>query len=523
MAQRVTHKSSGNYGYEIQDALSHHQETPVASGRHSDDDSDINPLLDKNPSELGFEEYAAEAEKQYKSAGIGDLDEEKQKGFFDSVKTCYQNFFNDLSALGSDDKNPESTSIVAGMATALAGASLFTMLVPILNTVCRKFASVFNSSTDEVARTIFSGLCIVSTGIRAAIPIAVEGARYSNNFFQLSVFAIITVVMASVYLATSFVAMLLAGHSAILDSPTTGEIAQKLKTEIEEVKAEIEELKTEISEATKKVRSKNASQIVSESLQEITKILQEWKAKISANWMSFGKEFLLFSGAVLSAVSAISKFVPSLAIPLSIPVFSIITSSISLVANLLEVGQGIVEYRSQKARLESLRKELNQETDPSKQTEMAEQLRKLENQLKVSAIRIAKGVLNVVVSVISIVLAAFVTASLLAQPGFILASAILATISLASVLVLSVAGLVVRKMNNASGAAPAKENADEIDTDTTKETESEDEDSGDQDFHSSFLKQEIDDLEKRDVRRGHRNVGASGDQFQWNEAITGYV
>lgn len=440
----VNAKSSDDDEYGKENIPSHHQGIPAVGSVYSDGDSDTKPLLGTHSYILVFKAYEVEAEKLYKGAGIGDLDEEKQRGFFDSVKTCYQNFFDGLSALGKDEKNPDSTSIVAGMATAIAGASLFTMLVPILNTVCSKFASVFNSSTDEVARTIFSGLCIVSTGIRAAIPIAVEGARFSNNLRELLIFSIATVVMASVYLATSFVSMLLAGHSAILDSPTTGEMVQKLKTEIDEVKAEIEGLKTEIEEIAKTVGSKNCSQVASEGLQEITKMLAKWKAQISVNWLSFGKEFLLFSGAVLSAFSAISKFVPNIAIPF----VSIITGAISLVANVFEVAQGLVEYRSQKAELESLREELKQETDPSKKKEMAEQISKLENQLKVSVVRIVKGMLNVVLSIASIVLGILVTVSVFTQPVFLLAGSILTAVSLASVLVLGVSGLVVRKMNN---------------------------------------------------------------------------
>lgn len=512
MAQRVAYGSSGvNYrssdddGYKAPDIRSHHQETSAVSGMHLDGASDIDPLFDKNSDELNLETYKTEAEKLYKGAGIENLNEEKQKGFFDSVKTCYQNFFDGLSALGSDEKNPESTSIVAGMATAIAGASLFTMLLPTLNTVCSKFASVFNSSTDEVARTIFSGLCIISTGIRAAIPIAAEMASRAKNQEEIVIFSIATVVMASVYLATSSISVLLAGHSAILDSPTTAEIAQKLKTEIGEV--------------TKKYPSK----VAHESLRNITEMLKEWKARISANRFSLGKDFVLFGGAALSAFSAISKFVSSLAIPLPIPVITIITASISLVANVLEVGQGIVEYRSQKAKLESLRKELEKKTDPSKQKETAEKIGKLEKQLTLSGIRIAKGVLNVVVSAISIVLGVLVITSLLSQPGLLLASAILATISLASVLVLSIAGLVVRKMNNAGSAVPAKENADEIDTDATKETESEDESSGHRDFHRHFLNQEIEDLENHNSRSGHQNGNASGGQSQRDGAPIEYV
>lgn len=509
MAQRVTYKSSDGDRYEKQDILSHHEETPAVSGKHLDDDSDINPLSDKNPGELDFEEYKAEAEKQYKSAGIGDLDEEEQKGFFDSVKICYQNFLDGLSALGRDEKNPESTSIVAGMSTAIAGASFFTMLLPTLNTVCSKFASVFNSSTDEVVRTIFSGLCIVSSGIRAALPIAMEMARRATNHEEVFIFSIATVVMASVYLVTSSISVLLAGHSAILDSPKAAAMALKMKTEIEL--------------AEKEKSSENFSEFASQSLQKINEMLKEWKASVSANFLSFGKEFLLFSGAVLSAFSAISKFVPSLAIPF----VSIITGSISLVANVFEVGQGVVEYRNQKKKLESLKKELSKERDQSKKAEIKKQIKNLENQLKLSVIRIVKGVLNVLVSVASIALGILMTASLLSPPVFFLASAIFTAVSLASVLVLSAGGLVVRKMNNAdsaenaSSAVPKEENADETVTDGTIETDSEDSEAGE--FNPNRLHQQFDDSENRGSTSGDPNVGTAGRQSQQQRTVMEYV
>jgi hypothetical protein len=510
MAQRVTYKSSDGDGYNKQDIPSHDQGTPAVSAKCLDDDSDVNPLLDKNSFELNFEAYKAEAEKQYKGAGIGDLDEKKQEGIFDGVQTCFEKFFDGLSALGRDEKSPESTSIVAGMATAIAGASLFTMLVPTLHTVCSKFASVFNSSTDEVARTVFSGLCIVSSGIRAALPISAEMARRANNQEEVLIFSIATVVMASVYLATSSISVLLASHSAILESPTTAKMALKLKKEIESTEKEQD--------------SENFSEFASQSLQKIEEMLTGWKADASANLLSFGKEFLLFSGAVLSIFSAISKFVPNLAIPF----VSIIAGSISLFANVFELRQGMVEYRNQKAKLESLKKELNKEENPSKAEEIKKQISKLESQLKVSIIRIAKGVLNVIVSVANIVLGILMTLSLLSPPAFFLASAILTAVSLASVLVLSAGSLVVRKMNNvgSAGNAPSAitaKNADGNDTDETKETESENESIEEEDLNRSSLNQKFNGSKKRSSTSGYQNVSPLSSQSQQKKAVMEYV
>ncbi|MFL6716939.1 MAG: hypothetical protein ACJ8G3_11320, partial [Burkholderiaceae bacterium] len=269
--------------YRESDSIPREQDALYVSSKHSDNDSDENARLNENSDELNFQEYKNSAEKLCKDAGIGDLEAASRKGTFDRISAFFQNFSNELSALGRDEKSPEPASIVSGMAIAVAEANLFTVLVPTLNTVCAKFASVFNSTTDEVARTIFSGLCIVSSGIRAALPIAAETARRATNPEEVFIFSIATLVMASVYLATSSISVLLAGHSAILDSATTAKMASEIKNEIESTE--------------KEQTSESFSEFVSQSLRKIEGMLTDWKATVSANFLSFGKEFLLFSGA----------------------------------------------------------------------------------------------------------------------------------------------------------------------------------------------------------------------------------
>lgn len=256
--------------------------------------------------------------------------------------------------------------------------------------------------------------------------------------------------MASVYLVTSSISVLLASHHAIFNSPTTAAMAREVRKEADSFPGEIIQ---GFSEAAK------------ESLEKIDRMLTKWKANSWANLLSLGKEFLLFSGAAISAVSALSKFAPVL----TVPFVSIITGSISLIANVAELAQGIVEYRSQKAKLE----ELNSKTNPGAETQ--KEIEKLENQLKLSKVRIAKGALNVLISAANIV---FGTLALFASFSMPIVPTILTAVSLTTVLILSVTSLVVRKANNATAAENTQPGANlhSTDQDTdTNETESDEE------------------------------------------------
>jgi hypothetical protein len=390
-----------------------------------------------------FNSYKVAAKELCRNAGIENVDS-VEKRFSDKVQTTFKNFFDDLSNFGRTEDSRTPPSVATGMVSILgglipvAGVNVGAIFAFSLNKICNELASIFKSTSEEVARTIFSGFCIASTAIRAALPIVVEMVRVSNNPEEKFICLVATAVMASVYLVTSSISVLLAGHHAILNSPTTLAMASKVKIK---------------NDSLDKDNIADFKQIAQDSLKTIGQMLTDWKADVSANFLSLGREFLMLSGAVFSALSALSKFAPILAIPFA----SIITGSISLVANVAEIVQGIIEYTNQKNRLQTLKEEIQSENDPSNKIRKEEEIRKLENQLKLSVVRIAKGGLNVLISIASIVFGVLALGSF--SVPFL--PAILAAVSLTSVLILSVAGLVVRKMNNADAAENAQETAGE--------------------------------------------------------------
>jgi hypothetical protein len=394
--------------------------------------------------------YETKANELCKSYGIENVDQ-VEEGIFDKVQSSFRDFFDGLTSFGTENHGNSVPSVAAGMVNIVGGvAPGIRTGIGIVRAICAQLASIFQSTSEEIARTVFSGICIVSTAIRTALPIAMEMAKAAQNKEEIFIFSVAAAVMASVYLVTSSISVLLAGHHAILNSPGTAAMARDVRKE---------------ADSLSKETSKDFSKAAQESLEKIGRMLTEWKANTSANLLSLGKEFLLFGGAAISAVSTLSKFAPVL----TVPFVSIITGSISLIANLAEMAQGIVEYRSQKAKLE----ELNGRANHGPETQM--KIEKLENQLKLSKIRIFKGALNVLISVANIV---FGTLTLLTSFSMPIVPAILTAVSLTTVLVLSVAGLVVRKVNTGTAAENPQSGAHlhSADRDTdTNETESDEE------------------------------------------------
>lgn len=402
---------------------------------------------DDEPELTNVAAYKSIANDLCESYGIENVDK-VEEGIFDKVQSSFRNFFDGLSNFGTANHGSFAPSVAAGMANIVGGVAPGTSIgIGIVRTICAQLASIFESSSEEVARTIFSGVCIVSTAIRTSLPIALEMAKAAKNHEEIFIFSVAAAVMASVYLVTSSISVLLAGHHAILNSPSTAAMANKVKKEADLLPNE---------------KSAGFSKAAQESLKKISRMLMEWKENARTNLLSLGKEFLLFGGAAISAFHALSTFAPVL----TVPFVSIITGSISLIANVAEMAQGIVEYRSQKAKLE----ELISRNDRKPETRM--EIEKLENQLKLSKVRIAKGALNVLISVANIVFGAVTLLTSFSMP---IVPAILTAVSLTTVLILGVAGLVIRKANNATAAENAQRaaNLHSTDQDTnTNETES---------------------------------------------------
>ena len=409
-----------------------------------------------------WESFESEIDNQCKYFGIEKIENVKEN-FFDTVQKSFKNFFDSLASCGSDKKSKYPTNVITGVGNALemlsptVGMSVMSvarMLVSSFETMCARLAANFDSTVDEVARTVFFGFCIVSAGIRSALPLLLELATEAKNAEVIAVVVVIAAVMACVYLATSAISTLLAAHHAILSSPTTKKIAANVLVERDGV-------------------SKNApdfSKIAEVSLKKITQSLKAWKANVSSNFLALAKEIFQLIGSAISVVPALAKVAPVLAIPF----VSIISGSINLVANALDTLQGVVDYVRLKGELDSLKQANSADKNNANSIERIENL---ERQLAVSKLRIAKGLLNMVLSAGSIVVGVAMIAFSTSVPILPALASVITAISLASVVTLGIVSLLARKMNmagNARGGSVSVVDEEDCDSDTTVTTASDD-------------------------------------------------
>lgn len=113
---------------------------------------------------------------------------------------------------------------------------------------------------------------------------------------------------------------------------------------------------------------------------------------------------------------------------------------------------------------------------------MNREIERLERQLKLSIGRIIKGGLNILLSIGSIVLGVLPLLMSFSMP---ILPAILGTVSLASVVILGIAGLVVRKMNNAGSVPKGGMKEENSDEDGTRETDSDNDNDNVPVYHST--------------------------------------
>lgn len=433
------------------DFFDNNRNCPVLSFSNGEPPFDIEKQLLENGVREACEHY-----------GIDNL-ERVEESFFDAVQKSFRNFFDSLARCGNDEESKSSLDVITGVGNAsrefrsvsTAGMTAVRVLTSSFTILCASLAASFESSADEVARTVFSGFCIISAGIRSALPLLAEMAREAKHPEEIFIVSVASAVMASVHLATSAISTLLASHHAILNSPSTAQMARKV-----------------LAERNRKGLGQNGPlEHARASLKKINSMLETWKKNVSANFYALGKEVSMFAGAVVSCFSALAKFAPVLAVPF----VSIISGSVSLIANVLETAQGVVEHSRISGELKQLRQLVK---DGKKSSDLDEKIQNMERLLHLSKIRIMKGGLNILISVGSIVLGVLPLVISFSMP---ILPAILSTVSLASVVILGIAGLVVRKMNNAGSVSKRVVPEENSDDEVTRETDSGREDMGETD------------------------------------------
>jgi hypothetical protein len=103
-------------------------------------------------------------------------------GRFEKIKIQVTHFFDSLSKLGRAENSKNPPSVIAGIAAAIACAFFsYDMMQPVHSCFTNVVSDLFRSNVDDVARTAFSGLCILSATLRATIPVVRQFATDSHD------------------------------------------------------------------------------------------------------------------------------------------------------------------------------------------------------------------------------------------------------------------------------------------------------------------------------------------------------
>jgi hypothetical protein len=308
---------------------------------------------------------------------------------FEKIKIQVTWFFGLLSEMGREENSKNKASVVAGTTTAVAVHSCFTNNV----------SDIFKSNVNDVVRTAFSGLCILSAALRATIPVMRQLATDSHDPIATTIFTGALFVLSCVYAATSFINFLLASQDAIALQPKNSEVMTFLRSTYENAREEIRKFLS---------KPEKAEAISNWAISKIEQKLESVRNITFNGGVNTARELLMLAGAVLSIV----------ALKASVPVLLIAAGAVGVVANCCDVIQGVHNCYIFSKKLNSLEEKktklelgLNNPTlSPEQKTvvrallsEIKDEIDKTRSGLRAHGLRVAKGALGMLCSIASIV------------------------------------------------------------------------------------------------------------------------
>jgi hypothetical protein len=386
------------------------------------------------------------------TAALAELEKNKiAVGLFEKIKNQVTGFFDSLSELGRANDSPKNKfSVIAGTATTIAFWHIKNSPIfkDVVKTAMQSFHScftsvasvLFESNVDEVARTAFSGLCILSAALRATIPVMRQLATDSHDATAILVFTAAAFVLSCVYAATSFTNFLLASHDAIALPPKDSEVMKFLKSTYKNAKKEIQIFIN---------NPKRAEAIASWAVNSIKEKLESVSNANFNGGVSTAREFLMLTGAVLSIV----------ALKASAPVLLIAAGAANFFANLCDVIQGAHDCHIFNKKLNGLEEQKTKlESDLNKPDlsvmhkaivtghlkNIKTEIDKTRSDLRASGLRVVKGAVGALCSLASVGLGVLMQFCSITVPILPL---IVTVVSLVAVIVLSSVGLARRKIN----------------------------------------------------------------------------
>jgi hypothetical protein len=365
---------------------------------------------------------------------------------FEKMKTGLNDFFVFLSKFGKAKNDTSPPSILAGMVCGfVVTATVFvpTALQAIGPSVHRIFngaAALFDSNTDDAARMLFSGLCVVSAGLRAVNPVLNEVASDIHDPTAKIIFTTAQVVLSSIYVATSFISSLLAANDAVAGMPKKSEVLGKIKKSWEEFKQNI----------NKFAKQDNKAELIKDwMLEQIQAQIDTMKNAGIRGGVTTTREVLMFAGAVLSLI----------ALTASLPVLAITAGAVNLVANVCDIVHGALDLQNANGKLTSLKESKENLEQSLLRPDMPEdeaprvkgllkivdrEIGEIEKDRALAITRLVKGVLGSLFSISAIITGSLMLSASIAIPFL---PVIATCLSLISVTVLGLANLLIRNRN----------------------------------------------------------------------------
>lgn len=340
----------------------------------------------------------------------------------------FAGFHGNVSTIGGNENNSLPTAIPTNAACdpistiSEAGQFAVTVIAKSIREAFAPLALFFGPDANQAARIVFSWVGLISAAARTVFPLVREALLSIRDPKIQAVVTLISFILATGHLLISTVATLIATNNLPTLFPKAGEDANS-KSNIEKIKEAIDYFFDEIEE---KLVALNEKGLI--------------------GWLGVVREWLMTSSAVVGFLAVLPFVVKTVGTIISAPIAAIVGGSINLVAGIVELSQGIKEYRVLKTELSDLEKLQKEEVELSALGEASEQEKAMDEKrlaITASEIRIGKGVISILTSVASIVLGALAIAASISVPVL---PAVITAISLSSVVIYAAVTIALREI-----------------------------------------------------------------------------
>ena len=361
------------------------------------------------------------------SVQSGDVDHPRvDKEDTEKVENLFAGFKEKISTVGNDKNTPFVKSVNADLKSSpnegapTVGKFPFSVIVKSIHEAYSAFSSFIGPNGDQLERIAFSAISAISAGLRSLFPIVKEALTTLQDSHP--VLAVISLTLATVHVAISLIATLIATRNFPTDLFETNE--------------------TSVSEN----QPNDLKESLNLFLDEIGEKLNALQKLGLVGALGAVREWLMLSSAVVSLLAILPVVIKTIAPIISIPIAAIGAGAVNLVAAIIELVQGVTEYISLGIDLKKLKdsEAVMKNMGNYSQDELDKLIAKIknkENELIASRVRIGKALCGIALSTASIVAGVFMITASVSVPVL---PAILASLSVLTVAIYIVVTIAVR-------------------------------------------------------------------------------